>query len=250
MFRGIFMTDFDRFVALIKESRTIVFFGGAGVSTESGIPDFRSVDGLYALKYQYPPESMLSHQFFKKRPHDFFSFYRDKVLHTNAKPNKAHLALAKLEAMGKLKSVVTQNIDGLHQKAGSKRVHELHGSILRNYCDECGQKYDVRYVEVSIEMIPSCQVCGGIVRPDVVLYEEGLDLNIINQAISDIASSDLLIIGGTSLLVQPAASLIEYHQNNRVVLINKQNTPADSSALLKFSEPIGELLDKVMEVLC
>lgn len=241
------MSDYDKLVELIRESNRIVFFGGAGVSTESGIPDFRSKDGLYHLKYKHSPETMLSHSFFKKFPDEFFEFYKDKVLHIEAKPNEAHLALAKLEKMNKLTSVITQNIDGLHQRAGNKKVLELHGSVLKNYCDACGSKYEVEFILKSDENVPYCSLCGGIVRPDVVLYEEGLDMTVINEAINEISESDLLIIGGTSLVVQPAASLIQYHKNGRIVLINKGETPADNMAHLRFNDAIGELLGKVMK---
>lgn len=240
------MSDYNKFIELIRNSNRIVFFGGAGVSTESGIPDFRSVDGLYQLKYKHSPETILSHTFLKKFPNDFFEFYKDKVLHIDAMPNKAHFALAKLEAMDKLTTVITQNIDGLHQKAGSKNVYELHGSVHKNYCDDCGTKYEVRFVLESKDNIPYCTICGGVVRPDVVLYEEGLDMTIIEKAIDDISDSDLLIIGGTSLVVQPAASLIRYHKKGRIVLINKGETPADKMAYLKFNESIGEIFEKVM----
>ncbi|MCK8061591.1 MULTISPECIES: NAD-dependent protein deacylase [unclassified Fusibacter] len=243
------MSQFDELVDLIRSSSRIVFFGGAGVSTESGIPDFRSVDGLYALKYKYPPETMLSYSFFEQETDEFFKFYRDKVLNTSAIPNKAHLALARLEQMDKLTSVVTQNIDGLHQKAGSKRVHELHGSVLRNYCVDCGKNYSADYVICFNAVTPRCSECGGVVRPDVVLYEEGLNLKVIDNAVRDIEMSDLLIIGGTSLVVYPAASLIKYHKKGRIVLINKGKTPADHLARLTFDEAIGELLGRVMEVL-
>jgi NAD-dependent deacetylase len=203
----------------IKESESIVFFGGAGVSTESGIPDFRSVDGLYNQKYDYPPETILSHTFYVKKPEEFFRFYRDKMLCLDAQPNMAHKQLAKLEEAGKLTSIVTQNIDGLHQAAGSKKVYELHGSVHRNYCQKCGKLYDAAYMLES-KGIPLCE-CGGRIKPDVVLYEEGLDNATMQGAIHDIAAADMLIIGGTSLAVYPAAGLIDFYRGNRLVLINK-----------------------------
>lgn len=241
------MSDYKKLVELIKESNRIVFFGGAGVSTESGIPDFRSKDGLYSLKYKHSPETMLSYSFFKKYPHEFFRFYKDKVLHLESKPNKAHLGLAKLEEMKKLACIITQNIDGLHQKAGNKNVLELHGSVLKNYCIDCGTKYSVEFIVESNDKVPCCTICGGVVRPDVVLYEEGLDMAIINEAVNEISNSDLLIIGGTSLVVQPAASLIKYHNNDRIVLINKSVTPADRVAFLKFNDSIGELFGEIIK---
>ena len=227
---------------LIDDADSIVFFGGAGVSTESNIPDFRSTDGLYNLKYEYPPETMLSKSFFYSNPEAFYKFYRDKVLCLSAKPNKAHLALSKLESEGKLKAVVTQNIDGLHQLAGSNKIFELHGSVHRNYCLKCGEKYGPDYIEQCKDIVPKCSKCGGIVRPDVVLYEEGLDMNILNGAVDAIRKSDLLIIGGTSLVVYPAAGLITYHQNNNIVLINKDKTNYDKKAKLIFNESIGNVL--------
>jgi len=231
---------------LIDGANSIVFFGGAGVSTESNIPDFRSTDGLYNLKYKYPPEIMLSRSFFYSNPEDFYEFYRDKVLCLSAKPNKAHLALAKLEDAGKLKAVVTQNIDGLHQLAGSEKVFELHGSVHRNYCLKCGCKYDADCVAESEETIPKCKKCGGMIRPDVVLYEEGLDMHILNGAVDAIKQSDLLIVGGTSLVVYPAAGLITYHQKNNMVLINRDSTSYDKKAKLIFNESIGKVLSEVI----
>ena len=228
---------------MIDKSSNIVFFGGAGVSTESGIPDFRSVDGLYNQKYDYPPETILSHTFYVKRPDEFFRFYRDKMLFLDAKPNAAHLALAKLEEKGKLSAVVTQNIDGLHQAAGSRRVYELHGSVLRNYCEKCGKFYDVSAIKNS-EGIPTCE-CGGRIKPDVVLYEEGLDQNTIQGAVKAISEADMLIIGGTSLAVYPAAGLIDYYRGNRLVLINKTPTPRDSMADLVVSGSIGEIFSQL-----
>lgn len=233
-------------VDLIKNAKNIVF-GGAGTSTESNIPDFRSQDGLYALKYKYPPETMLSRSFFNSHTDAFFDFYRDKVLYPEAKPNKAHMALAKLEQMGKLKAVVTQNIDGLHQLAGSKNVIELHGSVHKNYCTRCNEKYSLSYVVNSPSTCPVCKTCGGIVRPDVVLYEEGLDQNILEAAVATIAASDVLIVGGTSLVVYPAAGLIRYHKHNQIVLINKSATKYDNRAMLRYDDAIGALLARVVE---
>lgn len=227
----------------ISESNNIVFFGGAGVSTESGIPDFRSVDGLYNQKYKYPPETIISHSFFESNPKEFYRFYRDKLIIHGAKPNKAHIRLAELESEGKLKAVITQNIDGLHQLAGSKNVLELHGSTLRNYCLKCGKKYGVDIFE-NTEGIPKCS-CGGIIRPDVVLYEEGLDDNIIRSAIHYIRNADILIIGGTSLVVYPAAGLINYYRGKKLVLINKSPTSMDNAADLLISEKIGEVFSQV-----
>lgn len=224
----------------ITESSNIVFFGGAGVSTESHIPDFRSVDGLYNQEYDYPPETILSHSFYQRNTREFYRFYKKKMIFRDAKPNKAHLALAKLEAEGKLKAVVTQNIDGLHQTAGSKEVLELHGSVHRNYCTRCGKFYDADYI-LAAEDIPLCE-CGGIIKPDVVLYEEGLDYGTMQKAISYIAASEVLIIGGTSLTVYPAAGLIDYYRGKKLVLINRSATPMDSRADLVITEPIGETL--------
>lgn len=231
----------------IDESSSIVFFGGAGVSTESGIPDFRSVDGLYNQVYDYPPETILSHTFFIERPDEFYRFYRDKMIIEGAKPNAAHLKLAELEAAGKLKAVVTQNIDGLHQAAGSKRVYELHGSTLRNYCPRCGKKYPLSAIADSTG-IPYCSngSCKGIIRPDVVLYEEGLDGDVISGAVSAIRSADMLIIGGTSLVVYPAAGLVNYYQGKKLVLINKSQTSMDSMANLAINAPIGEVFSQIV----
>lgn len=228
---------------IIDDSRRIVFFGGAGVSTESGIPDFRSVDGLYNQKYDYPPETILSHTFFMKKTEEFYRFYRDKMLCLDKKPNKAHLKLAELERAGKLSAVVTQNIDGLHQAAGSKRVYELHGSVLRNYCMECGKAYSAEYIK-SGRGIPRCE-CSGIIKPDVVLYEEGLDDKTVNGAVNAIANADTLIIAGTSLTVYPAAGMVRYFNGKHLVLINRDATPMDNSADLVFHEKVGELLDKI-----
>ena len=227
----------------IDESRAIVFFGGAGVSTESGIPDFRSVDGLYNQKYAWPPEEILSRTFFDARPEEFYRFYRDKMLCLDAQPNAAHKKLAELEAAGRLRSVVTQNIDGLHQKAGSKRVWELHGSVHRNYCMRCHKPYAVEEIKEGTG-VPRCS-CGGTVKPDVVLYEEGLDSATIEGAVADIQAADLLIIGGTSLAVYPAAGLINYYRGSRLVLINKSPTPYDDRASLAINLPIGQVLGQI-----
>ncbi len=230
---------------ILSESDNIVFFGGAGVSTESGIPDFRSVDGLYHMKYRYPPETIISHSFFLRNPEEFYRFYKDKMLAPDAKPNAAHLALAKLEEMGKLKAVVTQNIDGLHQAAGSKKVYELHGSVLRNYCTRCGKFYDMPYVK-NANGIPKCS-CGGTIKPDVVLYEEGLDQPTIEGAVAAIANADTLIIGGTSLVVYPAAGFIDYFHGRHLIVINKSSTPRDRMAELVISDSIGEVLKQATE---
>lgn len=227
---------------LIEKSCKIVFFGGAGVSTESGIPDFRSVDGLYHQQFDYPPEVMLSHSFYKSHPAEFFDFYRKKLIVRGAKPNAAHIRLAKLEQQGKLQAVITQNIDGLHQAAGSKTVYELHGSTLRNYCTRCHAFYNQEFMADSVG-VPHC-TCGGIVKPDVVLYEEGLDTDIIDASISAIASADLLIVGGTSLAVYPAAGLLQYYRGRELVVINKTPTPADAKATLVINQPIGQALSE------
>jgi NAD-dependent deacetylase len=227
----------------VHESENIVFFGGAGVSTESGIPDFRSVDGLYNQKYAYPPEVILSHSFFVQNPREFYRFYRDKILYPNAKPNAAHLKLAELEQAGKLKAVVTQNIDNLHQMAGSQNVLELHGSVYRNYCLQCGKKYEFQFMLESTG-VPRC-TCGGIVRPDVVLYEEGLDTDVLNRSIGYITQADLLMVGGTSLAVYPAAGLINYYRGKRLVLINKSSTSFDSQADLVIHDSIGKVLGQL-----
>lgn len=228
---------------IVDNSKRIVFFGGAGVSTESGIPDFRSVDGLYNQKYDYPPEEILSHTFFMKKPEEFYKFYRDKMLVLDAKPNKAHLKLAELERAGKLTAVVTQNIDGLHQKAGSRNVLELHGSVLRNYCVKCHKFYSAEDILAS-EGIPRCQ-CGGIIKPDVVLYEEGLDDNTVTQAVKQISSCDTLIIAGTSLTVYPAAGMVRYFRGQHLVLINRDRTPMDDSCDLVLHEKVGEVLGNI-----
>lgn len=229
---------------IIDDSKAIVFFGGAGVSTESGIPDFRSADGLYHQKYKYSPEQVVSHSFFMKYPEAFYEFYKDKMMCLDAKPNAAHNKLAELESSGKLNAVVTQNIDGLHQKAGSKTVYELHGSIHRNYCMKCKKIYDANYVK-NQNGIPYCE-CGGMIKPDVVLYEEGLDGNVINAAIRAIASADTLIIGGTSLVVYPAAGFIDYFQGKHLVVINKSETGKALNAELYVNAPIGEILSGII----
>lgn len=227
----------------IKESNNIVFFGGAGVSTESGIPDFRSVDGLYNQKYKYPPETILGHSFFVRHPEEFYEFYRDKLIAPWAKPNPAHLKLAQWEAEGKLKAVITQNIDGLHQMAGSREVLELHGSVHRVYCAKCRKKYDEGFVNNSTG-VPKCG-CGGIIRPDVVLYEEPLDDSVLSKAIQYIRNADMLIIGGTSLNVYPAAGLIYYYTGNKLVLINRSSTPANAQANLVIHGKIGEVFSQL-----
>lgn len=239
------MADADKILQLkemIAHSSNIVFFGGAGVSTESGIPDFRSVDGLYHQKYAYPPETILSHTFYRRKTKEFYDFYREKMLCLDAKPNAAHRALAKLEEQGKLKAIVTQNIDGLHQAAGNQKVYELHGSVLRNYCEDCGRFFEVQHI-VESKDVPMCD-CGGTVKPDVVLYEEGLNQATLQGAIEAISHADMLIIGGTSLAVYPAAGLIDYYRGNKLVLINKTPTPRDSVADLVVSGSIGEILSQ------
>ena len=237
------MNNMELFQKWIDESENIVFFGGAGVSTESGIPDFRSVDGLYNQKYDYPPETILSHTFYMEKTDEFFRFYRDKMLELDARPNAAHLKLAELETAGKLKAVVTQNIDGLHQAAGSKKVLELHGSVHRNYCLRCGKFYDARQIK-AMEGVPICD-CGGQIKPDVVLYEEGLDTDTIRESISCISSADMLIIGGTSLVVYPAAGLIDYYRGDKLVLINKSATPMDRRANLLIQDSIGKVFSQL-----
>ncbi|HIV23673.1 MAG TPA: NAD-dependent protein deacylase [Candidatus Merdiplasma excrementigallinarum] len=238
------MDEIKRLQEMVDESSSIVFFGGAGVSTESGIPDFRSVDGLYHMKYDYPPETILSHTFFMKNPEEFYRFYHDKMLCLDAKPNAAHKKLAEMEAKGKLKAVITQNIDGLHQMAGSQRVMELHGSVHRNYCMKCGAFYDARYMKEA-EGVPRCRLCGGMIKPDVVLYEEGLDQRTLSNSVSFLSRADLLIIGGTSLAVYPAASLIDYFRGKYLVVINKSSTPRDSMADLLIQESIGQVLGAI-----
>lgn len=237
------MTKQEELQRMMDESQNIVFFGGAGVSTESNIPDFRSADGLYQEQYAYPPEQVVSHTFFVRKTELFYQFYKEKMMFLDAKPNKAHLKLAELEAAGKLKAVITQNIDGLHQMAGSKHVLELHGSIHRNYCQKCGKFYDAKYVKES-NGIPKCE-CGGMIKPDVVLYEEGLDNQIISESIRAISEADMLIIGGTSLVVYPAAGFIDYFRGKYLVVINKSATSRDAQADLCIQEPIGEVLGKV-----
>lgn len=229
--------------AWLQESDNVVFFGGAGVSTESGIPDFRSVDGLYNQQYDYPPETILSHTFYEHYPQKFFRFYRNKMLFPDVEPNAAHRRLAEWEAMGKVKAVVTQNIDGLHQKAGSREVLELHGSVLRNYCEHCGKFYGVDAVAGS-QGIPRCS-CGGVIKPDVVLYEEALDDTVMYRSIEHIRKVDMLIVGGTSLVVYPAAGLINYYRGKRLVLINLQPTPYDRYANLTINEKIGQVFRQI-----
>lgn len=238
------MTNADKFIDMVQHSDNIVFFGGAGVSTESGIPDFRSVDGLYNQKYKYPPETILSHSFYVSQPEEFYRFYRDKMLCLDAQPNAAHIKLAELEQAGKLKAIVTQNIDGLHQKAGSKNVLELHGSVHRNFCQRCHKFFDAEYMLHS-EGVPKCDACGGPIKPDVVLYEEGLDNDVIEQSLYYISHADMLIIGGTSLVVYPAAGLVRYYGGHKLVLINKSATDMDKSADLVINEPIGEVFRRI-----
>ena len=237
----------DKLTQILKESNNIVFFGGAGVSTESGIPDFRSSNGLFneKLNITFTPEQLVSHSFYIRYPKEFFNFYKAKLIYPNANPNAAHIALAKLEEMGKLKAVITQNIDGLHQAAGSKNVFELHGSVLRNYCTSCNEFYDENFILESKE-IPTCRKCGGRVKPDVVLYEEGLDDATIRGAVDAISKADTLIIGPTSLVVYPAAGLINYFRGKNLVLINKSSTSADSKADLVINDSIGKVLSDVL----
>ena len=240
--------EIEKLTLILKESNNIVFFGGAGVSTESNIPDFRSSNGLWneKLRINFTPEQLVSHTFFMKYPEEFFRFYKDKLIYPDAKPNAAHIALAKLEEMGKLKAVVTQNIDGLHQAAGSKNVFELHGSVLRNYCMDCNAFYDEKFILAS-EGIPTCPKCGGKVKPDVVLYEEGLDESTIQGSIAAISQADTLIIGGTSLIVYPAAGLINYFKGKNLILINKSTTSADSKADLVIHEAICKVLGEAVD---
>lgn len=234
----------DELRKIVDESDNIVFFGGAGVSTESGIPDFRSVDGLYNQTYKYPPETIISHSFYRSNPEEFYRFYKDKMIFADAKPNKAHMKLAELEQQGKLKAVITQNIDGLHQMAGSKNVIELHGSIHRNYCEKCHKFYDLEYI-VKSEGVPRCQECGGIVKPDVVLYEEALDDENMSRALDYISQADTLIIGGTSLVVYPAAGLIRYFRGRKLVVINMSPTQSDRNADLLIADKIGDVLGSI-----
>ena len=240
------MTNLETLKQWIKESSRIVFFGGAGVSTESGIPDFRSVDGLYHQKFDYPPETIISHSFYEARPEYFFQFYREKMLPLGFEPNITHRVLAKWEQEGKLLAVITQNIDGLHQKAGSKRVYELHGSVLRNYCTRCGKFYPAEFVR-DARGIPRC-TCGGIVKPDVVLYEESLNEDTLEGAISALQQADLLIVGGTSLTVYPAAGLLGYYRGHRLVLINRDATPYDEEADLVFHDSLGSIFSQLQEL--
>ena len=234
----------EQLKSIIEKSDNIVFFGGAGVSTESGVPDFRSVDGLYNQKWDYPPETILSHTFFMTKPDEFYRFYREKMLIENIKPNKAHIALAKLEEQGKLKAVITQNIDGLHQAAGSKNVFELHGTVHKNHCMKCGKFFGFSDI-MKLDATPRCE-CGGLIKPDVVLYEEGLDSATLQGAVQAISRADVLIIGGTSLAVYPAAGLIDYYNGNKLVLINKDKTPRDNMANLVINDAIGSVLGSVV----
>ena len=234
----------QRLKEIVEKSSRMVFFGGAGVSTESGIPDFRSVDGLYNQQYDYPPETILSHTFYLRHTEEFYRFYRSKMLFLEAKPGTAHLKLAQWEQEGRLQAVVTQNIDGLHQAAGSKRVYELHGSVLRNYCENCGAFYDVYFIRDS-QGVPRCRECGGRVKPDVVLYEEGLDSDTVSGAVKAIAEADTLIIGGTSLAVYPAAGLIDYFRGDHLILVNKTPTPRDRAADLVVQGNIGEVFGRL-----
>lgn len=235
----------EKLQKMVDESRKIVFFGGAGVSTESGIPDFRSVDGLYHQKYDYPPEEILSHTFFYEKTDEFYRFYRDKMLLLDAEPNAAHKKLAEMEEKGKLTAVVTQNIDGLHQKAGSKRVYELHGSVLRNYCTSCRRFYPAKYIK-DCTGVPKCEHCGALIKPDVVLYEEGLSDECVNGALHAISEADMLIVAGTSLVVYPAAGFIHYFHGKNFVLINRDKTHADRDADLVIHEKVGEILSQIV----
>lgn len=239
------MSEIEKLKSIIFSSERIVFFGGAGVSTESGIPDYRSVDGLYNQRYKNPPEIMLSHSFFVENPEEFFDFYKNKMMYLEAQPNHAHIFLAELEKQGKLTGIVTQNVDGLHQKAGSKRVFELHGSIYRNYCSWCGAEYSAEFVKKS-DGIPVCTKCGNIVKPDVVLYEEQLDHEVIMGAVNAIENADTMIIGGTSLAVYPAAGLIDNFHGENLILINKSATNRDNIADLVIREPIGEVFREII----
>lgn len=237
-------SELEQLQEIIDNSDKIVFFGGAGVSTESGLPDFRSVDGLYNQHYKYPPETMLSRTFFDRNPEEFYRFYKDKMLILDAEPNAAHKKLAELEAAGKLTGVVTQNIDGLHQKAGSKNVYELHGSVMRNYCMRCGKAYGPEAVQAA-DGVPRCDACGGIIKPDVVLYEEALDNDVVNKAVRAIEEADTMIVGGTSLAVYPAAGLLQYFHGKHLVLINRDPTPYDRRADLLLRRPIGEVFSQL-----
>ena len=238
--------EMELFKEWIKTSDNIVFFGGAGVSTESNIPDFRSTDGLYNQEYAYPPETILSHSFYKRKPEEFFRFYRKKMLFPNAQPNAAHKALARLEEQRKLKAVITQNIDGLHQKAGSHEVLELHGSVLRNYCERCGKFYSLEDILNKEELVPKCD-CGGTIKPDVVLYEESLNQRTLEKSVRYINQADMLIVGGTSLTVYPAAGLLDYYRGNKLVLINMAATAKDNMADLIIKRKIGEALAEAVE---
>lgn len=230
---------------IIDESKNIVFFGGAGVSTESGVPDFRSTDGIYNMNYKYPPETILSHSFFMNNTKEFYRFYKDKMLCLTAEPNDAHIKLAELEKAGKLKAVVTQNIDGLHQKAGSETVYELHGSIRRNYCMKCGGFFNAEYIQTTKDDIPICEKCGGVIKPDVVLYEEPLDQATMQKALDAISCADCLIVAGTSLTVYPAAGMVRYFRGENLVLINKTETSIDSCADLVINDKIGRVLNEI-----
>lgn len=238
------MDQINKLKQMVEESGNIVFFGGAGVSTESGIPDFRSVDGLYSQQFAYPPETILSHSFFINHTEEFFDFYRKKMVSQTAKPNAAHKKLAQLEREGKLRAVITQNIDNLHQAAGSKNVLELHGSIYRNHCISCGRFYDLNFV-LERQGVPRCPACGGMIKPDVVLYEEPLDTEVIGRSVDYISHADMLIIGGTSLVVYPAAGLVRYYRGKKLVLINKGETGYDRNADLIISEPIGSVFSRI-----
>mgnify|MGYP000748081330 CR=1 FL=1 len=235
--------EIEKLQEIIDDSENIVFFGGAGVSTESNIPDFRSADGLYQQKYKYSPEQIVSHTFFMRNTEGFYEFYKEKMMFLDAKPNAAHKKLAELEQAGKLKAIITQNIDGLHQAAGSKNVYEIHGSIHRNYCQKCGKFYDFKYMKES-EGVPRCS-CGGMIKPDVVLYEEGLDDYTIQESVRVISEAEVLIIGGTSLAVYPAAGLIDYFRGDHLVVINKAPTPRDKYADLLIKEPIGQVFSQI-----
>lgn len=238
------MDKIKEFQDIIDNGKRVVFFGGAGVSTESGIPDFRSVDGLYNQKYDYPPEQILSHTFFVRKCSEFYRYYKDKMLALDIEPNAAHKKLTEMERAGKLKAIVTQNIDGLHQKAGSKVVYELHGTVHKNYCADCGKFFDAMYIKTS-DGVPKCDACGGIVKPDVVLYEEGLDDATVRGAVNAIANADVMIVAGTSLTVYPAAGLLQYFRGGKLVLINRDPTPMDDKADLVFHEKVGEVLSQL-----